>query len=433
MNNGAQDFPKDFVFGVATSAYQVEGHIENDWADWERAGKLKEADARCGRGVDHWNRFDDDLKLIQDVGASAFRISVEWARMEPERGQWDRSALEGYRKRLLRMREVGIRPVVTLHHFTHPRWFHRDTPWHEQASIDAFTPFAEKCAELLEGLDALVITFNEPMVLLLGGYLQGVIPPGLADGKKAMAALANIARCHGLARQAVLARGRAEIGISQNVLAFAPDRPWHPLDWALTKMAAQNYNHAFLDALCTGKLRINMPGLASTRVDIPLARQSLDFIGVNYYTRAHLRFIPKKPFVQFGYRDVHKRGLTHIGWEDYPEGFGQMLLEVKRYGLPVWITENGIDDRRGDRRPHYLYSHWKQLLEARAKGVDVRGYLYWSLLDNFEWLEGWGPRFGLYQVDFETLERKPTAACDYFRATARTRKLVQPDGPVPAA
>ncbi len=419
-------FPPEFVFGVATSAYQTEGDIENDWSEWERAGKLKEAQARCGRGVDHWKRFDEDLSLTRDVGATAFRISLEWARIEPERGRFDEAAIDGYRQRLLKMKAAGIRPVVTLHHFTHPTWFHRETPWHEPACLDAFRRYAKVCAGIMDKLDPLVITFNEPMVLMLGGYLQGVIPPGVNNGKLAGLAIANIARAHMVAREEILARlGKAEIGISQNVLAFAPDRWWHPLDRALTHLASQNYNHAFLDALCTGKLRIGMPGLAAIKADLP-GRDGIEFVGVNYYTRAHLRFVPKKPYIEFKYRDVHKRGLTHIGWEDYPEGFGQMLLEVKRYGLPVWITENGIDDRVGDRRPGYLYSHWKQMLEAKQRGVDLRGYLYWSLLDNFEWLEGWGPRFGLYHVDFKTLERKPTPACEYFRRAAHSRKLEAP-------
>src|SRR5690606_17429588 len=150
---------------------------------------------------------------------------------------------------------------------------------------------------------------------------------------------------------------------------------------------------------------------------------------VNYYSRAHLRFIPRAPFIEFKFRDKLGRGLTDIGWEDYPEGFGQLLREVKRYGLPVWVTENGIDDRGGQRRPHYIHSHLAQVLEARGRGVDVRGYLYWSLLDNFEWLEGWGPRFGLYHVDFDTLERRPTPACAYLRTVAQGRRLVPPPGP----
>ncbi len=432
-------FPKDFVFGVSTAAYQVEGHIENDWSEWERAGKCKDPSHRCGRGVDHWNRFEEDVRLAADVGAGAFRISLEWARIEPTRGRFDEAAIDSYRQRLLKMRAAGIRPVVTLHHFTHPQWFHRECPWHEPQSVEAFRRYAKVCAKILKGVDAMVLTFNEPMVLLLGGYIDGQIPPGLKDGKLAMRAIGNIARCHVAAREELLSEcGKTEIGTSQNVLSFAPDRFWHPIDRAISRLASEAYNHAFLRALCEGELRIFMPGVASTRQKIDGGRDSVDFIGLNYYTRAHLRFVPRPPFLEFKYRDINKRGLTHIGWEDYPEGFSQLLLEAKQYGLPVWITENGIDDRVGDRRPGYLYSHWKQLLGAVKQGVDVRGYLYWALMDNFEWLEGWGPRFGLYRVDFETLERVPTPACHYFRQTAHSKRLLAPgaapsqDVPAPA-
>ncbi len=134
------------MFGVATSAYQVEGHIENDWAEWERAGKLKEAHARCGKGVDHWNRYEEDFGLARDVGASAFRMSLEWARIEPEQGRFDEAAIDGYRHRLLKMQEMGLKPVVTLHHFTHPTWFHQKTPWHEPQSVHAFRRYARVCA-----------------------------------------------------------------------------------------------------------------------------------------------------------------------------------------------------------------------------------------------------------------------------------------------
>jgi len=169
-----------------------------------------------------------------------------------------------------------------------------------------------------------------------------------------------------------------------------------------------------------------MPGLFNTRQTIEGARDSLDFVGVNYYTRAHLRFVRRPPYLEFNYRDPLHRGLTDIGWEFYPEGFTQILLATRRYGLPVWVTENGIDDRMGTRRSEFLWRHWASVLAARAAGIDVRGYLYWSLLDNFEWLEGWGPRFGLYHVDFATLERRPTPACDYFRGIALGRELRPP-------
>lgn len=420
-------FPPDFTFGVATAAYQVEGGIENDWSAWERAGKLKEPHARCGKAVDHWGRFDDDVQLIRDVGATAYRLSLEWARIEPKPGEFDESALQGYRSRLERLRQSGIRPVVTLHHFTNPPWLHEQAPWHGPDILPRWERYVRACAQVVRGLDAAIITFNEPMVFLLGGYLQGLIPPGRNSGVEAMAALANIARAHVLAREALRESGHPlTAGISQHLMVFAADRRWHPIDQAVVRLAEGNFNHALLEALCTGQLKISMPGVAKLKATIDGAASSMEFVGINYYTRAHLRFITKPPFVHFGFRDVSGRGLTDIGWEDYSEGFGDMLRAMKRYKLPVWVTENGIDDRTGKRRPEFLYRHWQQLLAARADGVDVRAYLHWSLLDNFEWLEAWGPRFGLYRVDFDTLERTPTPAVPYFKQVATSRTLIAP-------
>lgn len=420
-------FPADFTFGVATAAYQVEGGIENDWSDWERAGKCTKADTRCDSGVDHWNRFFDDVPLITKVGATAYRLSIEWARVEPERGRFDEAAWAGYRARLEALVKAGIKPVVTFHHFTHPKWFHAQTPWHERTSLDSWTRYATRCAELLDGLDAMVTTINEPNVLLLTGYLSGVFPPGIADGGKAFAAMANLVRAHVIAREALRARGfTGPIGIAQNMLRFAPSRRWHPMDQALQRLADANYNHAFLEALHTGELRLQMPGFTAGRERIDGAKASMDFVGVNYYSRAHLRFLLKPPFVTFEYLDKHQRGLTDIGWEWFPEGFGETLRQLKHYGLPVWITENGLDDRTGTRRSRFLYEHWQQVLQAIADGVDVRGYLHWSLLDNFEWLEGFAPRFGLYRVDRSTMAREWTPACDYFREVATTRRLTPP-------
>jgi beta-glucosidase len=407
----------------------VEGGIENDWSVWERAGKLKEPQTRCGRAAGHWERFYDDIPLIQDVGASAYRLSIEWARVEPRPGEWDDEALKGYRERLEALVKAGIRPVVTLHHFTHPQWFHDQTPWHEPSSLGSWERYAKKCAELLEGLDVAVTTINEPEVFLLGGYLSGLMPPGISDGKKAFAMLANLVRAHVIARHALLERAhgrKVTVGIAQNVMIFEPKRRWHPLDHALARLAQGTYNHAFLEALFTGQLKVQMPGVTAGSANIDGAARSMEFTGINYYTRTHLKFVTSPPFVNFDFVDRHHRGLTDIGWEYYPEGFGWLLRQMKRYDVPIWVTENGIDDREGGRRSQFLYDHLRELLLARAEGVNITTYLHWSLMDNFEWLEGFGPRFGLYRVNFDTLERSKTEGAKYFEKIARSRVLVAP-------
>ena len=419
-------FPPDFTFGVATSAYQVEGGIENDWSAWERQGKLNDPRARMGRGAGHWERFAEDVGLITGLGATAYRLSIEWARVEPRRGQWDEAAWQGYRDRLELLRKAGVRPVVTLHHFTHPPWFHAETPWHFPASLVARTRYVRRCAELLQGLDAAVTTINEPNVFLLGGYLAAKMPPGLSDGKLAFAAMTNLVRAHVLAREALLDRARGSpvtVGIAENVLVFAPRRVWNPLDQALVRLAESNYNHAFLEALATGKLRLQMPGMTAGSADIDGAADSTEYTGVNYYTRAHLGFVSRAPFVAFEFLDRKGKGLTDLGWEDYPQGFGALLRQMRRYQRPVWVTENGLDDRTGLRRPRFIHEHLRELLLARLEGVDVTTYLHWSLLDNFEWLEAWGPRFGLYRVDFETQERKPKSSALWYAGVAKNNTV----------
>lgn len=419
-------FPEDFCFGVATSAYQVEGGLNTDWTVWEAQGKLKEPHVRCGDAVDHWNRFDEDLRLLQHLGAQAFRLSIEWARLEPESGKFDPAAAQAYRWRLERLVAAGIRPVVTLHHFTHPTWFHETCPWHLPGCLPRWETHVRACIELARGLDVVWVTFNEPMVFLLGGYLDGQMPPGKKSGNEAGPALENIARAHVLAWRLIKeASPSTPVGIAQHLMAFAPDRWWHPLDQALCRIADSQFNWALLEAFSTGRLNVNMPGVMRARADLGAAA-TMDYVGANYYTRSHLKFIPGKPFVRMAFKDVSKRGLTDIGWEEFPEGFGLMLRQLKRFHLPVWVMENGIDDRRGERRPGYMYTHLKELLAARAAGVDIRAYLHWALLDNFEWLEGWGPKFGLYGVNRETMERIETPAVPYYRALIRTRRLVAP-------
>jgi beta-glucosidase len=423
-------FPPSFVFGVATSAYQVEGGIENDWSDWERQGKLHDPNARCGRACDHWNRFFDDLALIQRLNATAYRFSIEWARVEPKRGQWNDAAWEGYRHRAQALLKAGIRPVVTLHHFTHPPWFHTETPWTSPASLDAWRRYVVRCAEVLEGLDVAIITLNEPNVFLMGGFLSGAMPPGIKDGRQFFAASVNLVRAHAVARAAFASRAKGRplcLGISQHLQVFAPERRWHPLDHALTRLAQRSFNHAFLEALTQGVLRLQMPGIATESVRIDGAEKSQDFLGLNYYTRSHLKFETTWPFVSFRFKDAHARGLTDIGWEYYPEGFGWVLGQAKQYGVPIWVTENGLDDRSGTRRVRFLYDHLSEIQRAISQGANITHYLHWSLMDNFEWLEAYGPRFGLYRVNFDTLERKETPACAYFRSVASTRSLPPPD------
>ena len=419
-----REFPTGFVFGAATAAYQVEGGIENDWSAWERAGKTK---TPCGRAVDHWNRWEQDFDLLEQAGLSAYRLSVEWARVEPEPGRFDDAALAHYRTMLESLKRRGVKTMATLHHFTHPTWFHQKTPWTSPESVPAFARFTRRVAEELHGLVSWWCTLNEPMVFLLGGFVDGQMPPGLKDFRQFADAAANMMRAHAAAR-AVLREVEPGVpaGVAHNSLALAPLRFWHPVDRVVHKHADALYNHAVPRALTEGVLDLEMPLILKRREVIDGAKGSLDFLGVNYYSRIHVGLKARPPWIQAHYRDVSKRGLTDLGWEWYPEGFTGLLKDLRRYQIPLYVTENGLADERGERRSWFVFDHLRALHEAMEAGVDVRGYFYWSLMDNFEWLEGLGPRFGLYRVDFETLARTATPTVAWLRQVAQTGKLTTP-------
>ena len=419
--------PPGFLLGCATSAYQVEGGITNDWSEWAEAGRLKDPAARCGLAADHWARYAEDFDRLKGLGADAYRFSVEWARVEPEPGRFDAAALAGYAARVRALRDRGVEPVVTLLHFTHPAWFHRTCPWHAGggAAAGRFTAFVARVLEALDGQVRMFTVLNEPGVWLAAAYLAGVIPPGIRSVGRLAEAGAELIRAH--ARAAALIRAQvpgAQIGVAHHVLELAPARPRHPLDRAAAAYGARAFNHAVPRALTTGVWQLGLlPGLRH-RVEIPEAVGSLDFLGVNYYSRAFVqpRLLPR-PDLELFYEDRGGHGVTDLGWEIHPAGLTAALGAMAQYNLPMYVTENGLDDRDDTRRAAYLHDHLGAVLDAVDAGVDVRGYFHWSLMDNFEWLEGFGPRFGLYAVDYATQARRATRGAALFQQIAQTRGL----------
>ncbi|MCB9646185.1 MAG: glycoside hydrolase family 1 protein [Deltaproteobacteria bacterium] len=423
----SRPLPPDFLLGCATSAYQVEGGIENDWSEWAEAGRLKDPSTRCGAAADHWRRYPDDFQLLKALGADSYRFSIEWARVEPEPGRFDPAALAGYGARVRALRDLGVEPVVTLLHFTHPRWFHQTTPWHAGGGRAAgrFVAFVERVLEALDGQARMFTVLNEPGVWLAAAYLAGVIPPGEQSLGHLVEAGAELIRAHaGAARLIRQQIPGAQVGVAHHVLELAPARPWNPVDRAIAAYGARAFNHAVPTALTTGVWQLGLlPGIRR-RVEIPEAAGSLDFLGVNYYTRAFVQpgLLPR-PGMELFYEDRGGRGVTDLGWELHPHGLTTALEQMARYHLPMYVTENGLDDRDDSRRAAYLFDHLGAVLDAVDAGVDVRGYFHWSLMDNFEWLEGFGPRFGLYSVDYATQARTPTRAAALFQEIARGRAL----------
>jgi beta-glucosidase len=410
-----------FLWGVATSAYQIEGAADNDWTEWERGGRLRERDARCGQASGHRARWKSDFALLPSLGVNAYRYSIERSAVEPEPGRFSEEALALERERAAALKNLGIEPCVTLHHYTHPRWFWSPGGWENPASVAAFGRYAEAVAAALSPHVRLWVTLNEPIVFVLGGYLGGRIPPGHSSFASAARALEHLLRAHTEAAGAIAARGPAgRVGIAHNMLEFAPDRRDSALDRRLAKQAERLYNLALLETIATGRLDWSFPGQGRVRARLDGFPASNDFVGVNYYSRVHIRFRGVPGGIgEYFYRDPAARGLTDTGWEVHPEGFDAVLRQAAQTGLPIVVTENGIATRDDRRRQNFLRDHVLVMAHRRAAGTRIDGYFHWSLLDNFEWLDGFGPRFGLYEIDYATFARRRRPSADLFAQLGR--------------
>ena len=407
----------NFLWGVATSAFQLEGSPYADWASWDDILSQKPA------VTNHYNLYRTDLELLRDLGVNAYRFSLEWSRIQPRENAWDNQAVAHYQEIIDILIKSCIEPMVTIHHFTHPLWFIKKYPWHLDTSIDKFMTFVEKIVLSLRGVKYW-ITFNEPYVLILGGYFEGCTPPGKRDASLGIEALKNVLTCHGKAYDVIhSAIPQAMVSVAHNMAALAPWRRWNPLDLMLARVARHFYNHSLLEALHSGRLMIKFPFKKEREIAVPL-KDKLDFFGVNYYTRTHMRFNPfRKMGVEMRHRDIDGYGLTDMGWEIHPRGLERVLRYASRLNVPLIITENGIATRDSEKKIRFMKRHVDIIEKCMKEGMDIRGYFYWSLIDNYEWLQGLDARFGLYKVDFETLERKPTNAAAYYSYLIRSRNF----------
>ncbi|MBT9536779.1 MAG: family 1 glycosylhydrolase [Nitrospirae bacterium] len=406
-----------FLWGVATSAFQLEGSPYADWASWDSILDEKP------NITNHYALYREDLHLLKELGVNAYRFSVEWSRIQPKENIWDDEAIAHYQEVIDILIENNIEPMVTIHHFTHPLWFIKKYPWHEDASIEKFLAFSEKIVSRLKGV-RYWITFNEPYVLVLAGYFEGCTPPGLRNVPLGMKALKNILACHGKAYDIIHSKiPDAMVSIAHNMAALAPWNRWNPLDKLLSKIAKHFYNHSLLDAFITGALSVKFPFKKAVEIPVPI-KGKLDFFGVNYYTRIHMRFNPfKKMGVELRHRDIDGYGLTDMGWEVHPRGLEKVLRYASKLNVPMIITENGIATHDCQKKIKYMKRHVDVLEQCIKDGIDVKGYFYWSLIDNYEWLQGLDARFGLYKVDFNTLERKPTNAAAYYSYLIKNRSF----------
>jgi len=441
-------FPKDFVWGCATAAYQVEGSPLADGAGpsiWHRflhsphSGHMGDTgDVAC----DHYRRFKEDVALMKGLGMQAYRFSLAWSRILPEGiGRINQAGLDFYSRLIDALLDEGIQPFVTLYHWDLPAALDDRGGWLNRESADWFADYARVAFRAFDGRVKHWMTLNEPWVVADGGYLHGALAPGHRNLFEAPIASRNLMRAHGAAVRSYRETGAHQIGLVVNIEPKYPASE-HPDDIAATQRATAYMNEQYLDpalkGTCPPELRdvFGEAWVDWSDEDLRAVHQAIDFVGINYYTRS----ITRNDVLALPVRasSVKQPGAlyTETGWEVHPEAFTQTLRWVKdRYGdIPLYITENGaafadpatavggkIDDPL---RVDYLKSHLLAVHQAINDGVDVKGYMVWSLLDNLEWSLGYSKRFGIVHVDFASQKRTPKKSALFYS------RVIQSNGEV---
>lgn len=393
--------PEDFLLGSATSGFQTEGGDPNHtWHRWCEEGHIKDA-SHCLRASDHWHRMAEDLEFLGRTHQRTYRMGLEWSRIEPQEGRFDPTAIDHYRQELTLLRTMGIKPLVTLFHFALPLWFADLGGFLNRDSIFYFDRYVRHVVEQLGDLVQDYVTINEPNVYATNGYYFGLWPPGIRSFHKTMEVLRNLTRCHLRAyraihdlRKALGFQGRTRVGAAHHLIVFTPCSS-RLSDRMATRLMAYLFQGTVLNAFTLGR---RQPPLGFSGIG-PHGRFS-DFMGINYYSRLGVHGKSFSPEI------LSKKPRNDLGWEIYPEGLKQLCREVfLKYRLPIWITENGTCDGADAFRARFIYDHLKAVSELIAEGVKIQRYYHWSLMDNFELLEGESGPFGLVAVDFETQGR----------------------------
>lgn len=406
MNN---KFPKGFLWGAATSSHQVEGNTQNDWTQWEKDNAKRIAEGAkdkwekwqqekfpemfdpqnyiSGRTCDQYNRYGEDFDLAKAGGHNAHRLSLEWSRIEPKEGEFSEEGIEHYRKVLTALRTRGLEPFVTLWHWTDPIWIGEMGAWGNKETVKYFQRYAERVFNEYKDLVKFWMPLNEPNTEVSLGYMFGNQPPGIKSKIAANDAFKNLMQVQkDIYKIAKSVSPDFQIGCSHFMFDI---KSYNRLPWNVLATKIMDYfaNRRFFRAF----------------------NDSCDFFGIQYYQPFHVNLkIGGNFFGLFENKKIIEKQ-SDLGWQIFPEGIYNVLKKAAKNGKPIYITENGLADATDAYRSEFIQEHLKYVQRAIADGVDIRGYFHWSLIDNFEFVEmrGFWPRFGLIEIDYKTLERKP--------------------------
>lgn len=400
------EFPNGFLWGAATSSHQVEGdNKNNDWWQWEHDKKFKRFESN--KATNQYELYGKDIKLIKELNQNSHRFSIEWSRIEPKEGVWDYGAITHYKDELTKMKEAGIKTMVTLHHFTNPIWFAQKGGFAKRKSVFYFNRYTSFVVEQLGSLADFWITINEPGVYTTQSYLNGIWPPQIKSKQQALKVYLNLARCHKKVYKSITIIykkrkwGKPKIGIAQNTISVHSYEPHSLKSFITVSLLNWLWNHSFFF----------------------LTKRKHDFLGINYYFHFRINHAVLKTFNFFVNAYEEHREMSSVGWEVYPQGIFNVLLDMKKYKLPIYITENGIATIDENKRSRYLISYLKEIYHAIYAGVPVKGYFYWSLIDNFEWEKGFEPRFGLMEVNYKTFERNIRSTARIYAKICQTNSI----------
>lgn len=413
-----------FMLGTATSSVQIEGGDKNNtWFRWSEAGHISDSSS-CITACDHWNRVEEDTVLLKELNVQTHRLSLEWSRIEPSTGNFSEKAIQHYRKEIQLLLANNIKPLITLHHFSEPIWFLDQGGWLDPNNAELFIKYVRYVVENLGDLVSDWVTFNEPNVYANLGYVIGIFPPGTNDLCQFFRVSSEIIKTHVKIYRLIHEirkekgfEGKTMVGVAMHLRIFD----------ALTLMgriAASGVDYFFH--------QIFMEGMTTGRLLFPLSHkgykykkgQYVDFLGINYYTRNIVEFV-FSPTNRF-HRCVCDKNLdkSDLGWDIYPEGIYRICKKYyAKYQLPIYITENGLSDRCDDRRSSFIADHLAYLAKAIDEGIPIERYYHWSIMDNFEWLEGESARFGLYHCNFRTQVRTARASAKLYTRICRTKEI----------